>query len=298
MATREHTAMRLILWMADKGFERIIGPGLIQGIERHRDTVEVRHLDSYQEPIGDGGIVFGTVKTKIIHDYRDAGRVGLYLDKSFVRTREFMGFHDVPGWWRVCINDTSPVQYLDRLDCPGDRWRALHWPLKPRFSFGHKILIAGGSAKYHEAHGLPDPTTWATRLVADLSRLTSRQIVYRPKPSWRAAKPVWGTTFDFTAKRSFQAALAEAWCVITHGSLSAVEAVIQGTPAIVLGGSPARPVASTKLRDVEAPFWPSDAERLRWASRLAYTQFTPRELTSGLAWEIVRRQIDIARAPA
>jgi UDP:flavonoid glycosyltransferase YjiC (YdhE family) len=70
----------------------------------------------------------------------------------------------------------------------------------------------------------------------------------------------------------FEEDLAEAFCVVTHSSNTAVEAILAGVPAFVLGQSAAQPFACNDLKMIEAPFV------------LADNQWTLKEIREGKAW--------------
>ena len=153
---------------------------------------------------------------------------------------------------------------------------------------GLQIVFAGSSAKYHAFYDLPDPTAYAREVVARITKLSDRPIIYRPKPSWREAVPVPGSRFSH-GKEGILSALANAHCLITHGSNACFEAALMGIPTIVLGAAVARPISSTSLDDIEFPF---RGKRIQWLNNLAYHQWTEGEMRSGEAWQTVREQLN------
>ena len=74
--------------------------------------------------------------------------------------------------------------------------------------------------------------------------------------------------------------LEDAWCVVTHSSTAAVEAVIAGVPVFVEPTCAAAPVGRTDL-DIENPVYP---EREPWVAALARRQWSREEVSSGKAW--------------
>jgi hypothetical protein len=73
-------------------------------------------------------------------------------------------------------------------------------------------------------------------------------------------------------------------CLVTFSSIAAVEAVLLGKPAIVLGPSAAHSVCSHDCSDIETPFIPTLDEVEEWAAHLAYCQFTEVDMRDGTAW--------------
>lgn len=135
---------------------------------------------------------------------------------------------------------------------------------------GRHILICPPGEAFMD---LTDQGQTAAAWLADIRRrlaaLTDRPIRVRPKPTKAAPAP------------PLEADLAGAWCLVTHMSNTAVEAIMAGVPAIVTGASAAAPMA-TSLEAIETPARPDG--RRAWAARLAANQWTRREIATGLAW--------------
>lgn len=282
--------MRLTFWFAEKGYELALGPALIAGAAAHGDEVLMRPLAEYSLPRTGGSVICGVVKREILWEHQAAGMPLLYMDKGYHRARAPWGDRSLPAWWRLCWNATHPTAYLMDTTRPADRWQMLGVPLQERRR-GDKIIILGSSAKFHETERLPHPTAWTQGVVETVRHISPCEIIYRPKPSWAAADPVRGTTFDHGAKVSVQEALSKAWCSITYGSIAVVDSVIAGVPCIVMGNAVARPISSTSLSHVLDPYWPAASRREQWAANLAYCHFTPAEIAAGTAWSILKEQM-------
>jgi hypothetical protein len=69
--------------------------------------------------------------------------------------------------------------------------------------------------------------------------------------------------------------------------VAAVEAVMLGKPAFVLGPNAAHAVANLDLTNLENPRFPSNDERDAWLRHLSYSQFTFAEMSNGYAWRIL-----------
>jgi hypothetical protein len=79
-----------------------------------------------------------------------------------------------------------------------------------------------------------------------------------------------------------EAALRDAWCVVTWQSNAAVDAILAGVPAIVLGQSAAAPMAGTRLDEIEDP--PARDGRAEWLATMAASQWTLGEMRAGDCW--------------
>ena len=116
-----------------------------------------------------------------------------------------------------------------------------------------------------------------------LSRMTSREIVYRPKPSWRGWTLLPGSRYS-PPEEDLDALIDEAWAVITHHSNVGIDAIVRGCPVFTLEGA-ADCVSHRSNHLIEDPFQPTNAQRHRFLCDLAYTQWKPVEIASGEAWD-------------
>jgi hypothetical protein len=154
-------------------------------------------------------------------------------------------------------------------DVPADRWKTLKLDqcVKSWRQGGRKIVIAHTLPDYWNLRGLPE--NWSHRLAAKLERITNRPIVVRDKES----------------RMPLDVELEDAHCLMTHGSIAAVEAAIMGYPVFVDASSAAALVGSTNLENIENPVYP---DRERWLRSLAYAQFNEAELIDGTLWRLIR----------
>lgn len=74
-----------------------------------------------------------------------------------------------------------------------------------------------------------------------------------------------------------------AHCLVTHGSVVAVEAAIYGCPVFVDASSAAAEIGRTDL-DIDNPATP---DRSDWLAGLAAGQFTLNEILAGKPWETI-----------
>jgi UDP:flavonoid glycosyltransferase YjiC (YdhE family) len=281
--------MKIAFLTSDKPREHILADAFLMGARRHGHETLVLPLKAEPE-VGpyDVACMVGVKSRELFRLHHKAGIPTIYFDKGYSRGKSNS---PVAGWeyWRVAINHHHPTARLgERL--PDDRLRRLGLHIQPWRRRGKRIIVAGSSAKYHEFYGLSEPTRYAEKLIAQLRELSGRPIVYRPKPSWREAVPVDGAAFS-RPPESLDNLLRGAHVLITHGSNSCFEAALAGIPSIVLGEGVAKPISSTKLEAVEAPFVASDRARRQWLAALAYWQWTHAEMASGQAWEFLGKEL-------
>jgi hypothetical protein len=207
-----------------------------------------------------------------IRRWQAAGTPWIYWDRGYLR-RVFATWLPnglklgIPGgYYRWHIGGFQ----MDKIaDVGADRWKALRLEhcVKSWHRGGDKIVIAHTLPDYWNLRGLPED--WSHRLAGRLERITNRRIVVRDKES----------------KVPLDVELEGAHCLVTHGSIAAVEAVIMGYPVFVDRSSAASLVGSTNLEDIENPAYP---DRERWLWSLAYGQFNEKELINGTLWGLIR----------
>lgn len=182
------------------------------------------------------------------------GRDCYYVDHGYFKR----GYYD--GYFRVVKNGLQSTGVFPYPYVSDERWRALDVPMRPWKRTGKHIVVCPISSYLGNFLGI-DPEKWTAAVVREIALHTERPITVKPKNG-----------------EPLQAALKDAWCLVTHSSNAAVDAIVNGTPAIALGASSITPVG-WKLKDIENPSWP---EREEWAWCLADNQFTLDEFRAGL----------------
>lgn len=147
-----------------------------------------------------------------------------------------------------------------KTDIDPRRWKRLCVGVHPWGKPGDLIVVAAPSKAYTAFHEIHD---WVEKTVA-LARETGRKVIVRQKD----------------AKHSLYQDIRNAHCLITHGSVAAVEAVIMGCPVFVDKTSAAASVGKTDF-DLENPVRP---DRMQWLHSLANSQYTLREILAGDCW--------------
>lgn len=267
--------MKAVFFAADKDRERRLAEALADGLRVHGDRLKVRGAGPPWTLDADVVCAFGVKSQDLLHRCWRHGVHSVLFDKGYTRGTRHL---------RAAVDSIHPLDAF-QVGRPPNRWESLGIDLRPR-SQGQRIIFAGSSAKFHRAVKLPEPTDYAEQVVRKLRHRTTREIVYRPKPSWRDAEPVDGATFQQGG--TLAALLSDAHLLATWGSSAAVDAIIAGVPVLALGETIARPVAETSIKRVEAPFFPNDEQRHQWACDLAYCQWSLDELRSGEAWQHIR----------
>ena len=188
--------------------------------------------------------------------YKKAKRVGretFYLDHGYIGAKHYDGYYRVARHGRQSIIDPDH-------NWPTDRFEKLGVEIKPWRKSGNTILIIPPTNAIAHFYGIDGPQ-WLGGVMFNLAKHTDRSSAVKKKED--------GVLAD---------ALADAWCVVTHSSNVAVDALIEGVPVITLGESIAAPLA-WNYPDIERPYYP---ERENWLHGVAWQQWTLSEMRSGL----------------
>jgi len=149
-----------------------------------------------------------------------------------------------------------------------------------RFQKG-PIMFAPPSQKVMNFYGY-DVDDYIEKTHYELRKYTDDKIIIRKKPGRR--ERVLGNSLTRALLKN------ECRALITYNSIAAIEALLIGIPAIVLGQNSASIIASGRISDIHG-------RRLKlssWKERaglfiyLANCQFTEAEMTSGFAWKKIQ----------
>lgn len=288
--------MRVAFFHSDKPREHLLADAFADGVLHLGRGDEVIRMPLTPEIVvapADVAVMVGVKSRELFYAHTRAGIHVIMVDKGYTR-HAARGPVKLWEYWRCSVDSHHPTERLMEQRRPTDRLEQLAVELKPwrPAPKGH-IVLAGSSQKYHDFYGMKDPTRWATKVVARIAEICpGREIVYRPKPSWKDAVPIEGTRYSIPPE-DIHEALHGAHALVTHGSNACFEAVCDGVPCIVLGEAVAKPISSQSLEELAGigPLLVSMPERRQWAANLAYCQWTMAEFASGQAWSILRPQI-------
>lgn len=259
---------------------KLVTDAMMRGIDQAGDRPILRHASAFEPSTGIA--VFYGLMGKLwtaIQAQREAGGTAVYIDLGYWGRREggrWTGYH------KVAVNARHPTEYFQKKQ--HDRSRFERFNIRPAdWKDGKHILIAGMGDKGASAEGY-QPGQWEREAVTALRGLTDRPIVYRPKPSWRTAKPIEGTSFSPHRQRIGDV-LQNCYAVVTHHSNVAVDALLSGIPAFCWGGV-ATCMTLQDLGKIEDPLRPEGREQ--WAADIAWTQWSMREMAEGWAWRHLR----------
>jgi len=210
--------------------------------------------------------------------YVDVG----YLTEQITRYPEPIINNYDNTYFRICKGNihtlkfhvTSPDRWneLDKkgIDCHFKGWR----------DSGDYVLLCPSSPTvcYHINNLTQEE--WIKQVTDEIKKHTDRPIKMRNKP--RPSNEFWNTDIkDY---------LKDAWCVVTNMSLSAVDGVLNMTPAFTHQRNVAALVTSRRIDKIEKPFKPGRKTVQEWLNMTANHQFTIQEIEDGLAFDILKEQ--------
>lgn len=204
----------------------------------------------------DGAAVFYGVRPAVAHLWHQAqseGRDWYYIDNSYFDCcRE--------KYFRITKN---AVQFLSDGETDFSRWNMFHVKPKPMRKDGNHVVVCQQSDEY-------------LKVVAGISFDWLDYVKARIDRPLRIRKK--------GDKKPLSEDLKNAWCLVTHNSAAAVEAVIHGIPAVVTGLSALKDCASRDLSGIESASLPAEAGIIKRLGILADNQWTLDEIKSGVAW--------------
>jgi hypothetical protein len=112
---------------------------------------------------------------------------------------------------------------------------------------------------------------WLSDATAGLHKHTNRPLLIRQKGE----------------RHPLAQDLEGAWCLVTHMSAAACEALIHGVPVFCTGRSAAQWMGSSDLSMIEQPYRPNN--RQEWAEVLANNQWNLDEMRGGYTWRALHQ---------
>lgn len=166
-------------------------------------------------------------------------------------------------------------------DAPTDRLDRLGIEIKKRQRVKGQAVLLCGQRSGDSAHGMDGATArrWAQETLATIRSLSDSKVIWRPHPRdpWRLE----GVDGYSDPAEPLASALDRAWLVVTYNSTAGIEALIAGLPVVAQGPAVYSHLAG-RLNQWSKIAPPDLAELRRLLAALAYTQWTPEEIETGL----------------
>lgn len=203
--------------------------------------------------------------------------------------------------WRLSANGITRSAIFPKVTL--DSKRPTKLGITPKsWHKGDYVLICGQHARSEQWKNMPDMNEYYKQTVLEIKKHTDRPIVIRSHPRYRENlffkvdeeffndhKIIWNMpkhihkTYD---SFDLEPMLAHSHCVISHTSNSGLNAIIEGTPAIVSSESLAFPVSTDKFDQINNLPMP---DREQWLVELCHKEWLENELEH--AWISLRKTL-------
>jgi hypothetical protein len=244
-------------------------------LEDFRFGCNGRLVKSIKPVVADQHVVMGmwSGAVALIQAFHQMGVDYWHIDNGWINGSPLNTNSSEDRHYRITRNGMAPKFVKDCLYARAERIGVQIWPW-------HKvddgpILITLSSDRMGKPWGV-DQDSWLRGVQAVLQTI-DRPIVIRSKPS--SAK----------TQTPFIQDLVKAWCLVTHSSSTAVEAVLHGVPVFCEPTNAAWPMANNDYSQIETPVYPGN--RKEWVASLVWQQFTRAEMRTGMAWSMIRELV-------
>lgn len=281
---QEPGGKRVVVYFAQSNSRSVlVGDAMFKGIQRCGQAAELISSLRYRRPQHDVALFYGFADglAQIFREYQAAGRKVIYIDLGYWGRKNKSKFD---GYHKLIRDARHPTGYFQNKPHGPERFRSFGVGIEPWRPDGRNVVVVGMSGKGAVAEGFA-PQQWERQTIDRLRDLTKRPIVYRPKPTWIGARPIPGSIWMKDGEISD--VLREAYCVVTHHSNVAVDAVLAGVPCICPHGV-ASVMSAHRLEDIENLIRPPGREQ--WAYDIAHTQYSMAEMMAGDAWSYLVRE--------
>lgn len=258
-----------------------------EGLRRH--GIEAVRRSPHENPIDCDLAVMWSNRFKNIQAHqRKAGKRYLIMERGYLGNRE--------QWVSLGYDGLNGNADFVNKDVPSDRWDT-YWKSRLGRSrsplSGCYILVIGQVPGDSSLEDLPGSFQASFTEICNEARreFGSRlPVFWRPHPLCLVRGSAW-TPEGFVTQppeTNLWAALANASGVITWNSTTGVESVLQGVPTIALSkGSMVYDIAQNRMVLEKL------TNRNEWGRKIAYAQWTYKEIGCGDAWEHLKRGMNV-----
>lgn len=282
--------MRVVIYRDSGKRSRTICAAWQLGLDNRNIEYSMKFADEWRGEIEADIAIFYGLKNKLreiqraYSEKQDAHAV--FIDLGYWGRTEG---GKLEGYHRIVVDGLHANDYFQNIIHSDDRIKRFNIKLKSmrNNNDGH-ILLCGQSEKAAGVFGFA-AEEWERSAIAVLKKHTSKQIIYRPKPSWNQAAQINGTTYS-PPEQKLESVLNSAWAIVTHHSNVGIDALIEGIPSFTLEGL-AKSLSRIDLKDIERPLYPSDEARQQLFNDVAYTQWSVQEMQTGAAWDYLNGEV-------
>lgn len=241
-----------------------------------------RLVKNFQYQPSDVAVIFGFFKKKIaisiprgmvFSQQRSRNLDVIVLETGYIKRGD-----GSENYFAAGFNGLNGRADFKNVGMPSDRFLQLDINLKPWRATGDYILLAG-QVPWDASVDHIDMEEWLREKIQQIRANTDLPIVFRPHPLGNI-RPLPDCEYS---TRPLSADLANARAVVCFNSNIGVDATIEGIPVFVGDvGSMVYGIANDDISLLGAPLL---KDRQQWANDIAYTQWLPSEMSTGLAWK-------------
>lgn len=228
-------------------------------------------------------VVRGMVTAKNI---LDKSKDFYYIDTGYMcNPREKVWHRITKNNWQVLNHyDYEQLKQMTNINVLKDRFKFMfnknfniYKPKNKRT--GSNILIVPPTSKVF-LHWNITVKEWLSNVIEVISNITDRKIIVREKPKSRLERRTKNKLVD-------QLISDDIHCVVTFSSISGLESILEGTPAVILGPSAGNYLAEKSLKNINNPYFADEEHIRQHVFYLSACQFNLSEMKSGLAYQLV-----------
>ena len=226
----------------------------------------------------------GMAKSGLIKQCVDNNIDFYYIDTGYINQKLKIWHRFTKNNFQV-LNHLSYEELTQRVDINKLKNRFFEIVKKNYNSFkpelrkkGDKILITPPTNKVFK-HFNYDVDKWISETYNKIKKITDREIVVRYKPKSRSVR-VKENPFLNDLNNNVH-------CLVTFNSITAIEAIINGCPAITLGPNAASYLTENKIDNIENPYYPGEDKIREHLLYLTACQFKKEEFLDNYAIETV-----------
>ena len=229
----------------------------------------------------DLAVLWGHRQIQIINNQRKNNKPYLVMERAYMGDRfdwVSLGFNGLNGRADFCNHDIISSSRWDKY---------FSQYLKPWKDIDRtKPVLVIGQVTGDAAHSHIDIHQWYRDTIKYYND-NKISVIFRPHPLGKddIIQYLKGLTFKLDTNSTLEETFKEIRAVISLNSNSSVLSVLEGIPTVTCDiGAMAYDVTSHDLSDIE--YTP---DRTKWCNQLAYTQWTPDEIRSGVAWQHLKK---------
>lgn len=260
--------MKAIAYVHGPERVHVLGRAFYEGCKVHGIPCEIRQVGQGY-PDADLVWLYGLGPARPVFDAYEGRAVRLVGDKGYFAE------YATKKYFRVSVDAQQPDKHLQLRPHPPDRFQSLNIPdLRPN-NRGDYVLLCGIGPKQAERQGVAYGQ-WERETYKILHELTERKILVREKPKNPPIPGLPRSTHRTTAE-----AIRGAYAVVCMTGNIGVDAILEGVPVIAKAG-PGSVYYRAGLHSVQDIQPLDDKARLQALSDIAYWQWTPEEIKSGM----------------